>query len=87
MTSRVDGNAIAGSLYAAFGHEMTTATGTCGNCGTSSRLAELAVYPPGPGAVGRCPHCGNVLVVLVEIRGMTCVDVTGMSALREEDKR
>lgn len=62
MTDRLDGNAIAGSRYAAFGHEMTTATGTCGDCGTISRLGELAVYLPGPGAVGRCPHCGNVVV-------------------------
>lgn len=84
MTNRVDGNAIAGSLYAAFGREMTMATGTCGNCGRSSRFAELAVYLPGPGAVGRCPHCGNVVVVLVEIRGITCVDVMGFSALQED---
>jgi hypothetical protein len=25
----LDGNAIAGELYTAFGHEMTTAVGTC----------------------------------------------------------
>lgn len=81
MTDRLDGNAIAGSLYAAFGHEMTTATGTCGDCGTESLVAELAIYLPGPGAVARCTHCGNVVVVLVEIRGITCVDVMGFSAL------
>lgn len=60
-------------------------TGICRNCGTGSRFAELAVYLPGPGAVGRCAHCDNVVVVLVEIRGVTSIDVTGFSALREDE--
>jgi DNA-directed RNA polymerase subunit RPC12/RpoP len=68
MTDRLDGNAIAGTLYAVFGKEMTTATGVCASCGTSSRLAELAVYLPGAGTVARCRHCGSILMVLVEIR-------------------
>jgi hypothetical protein len=60
----LDGNAIAGELFAAFGREMTTAIGTCTNCGASSPVAELRVYLSGPGAVAHCPGCGTVAMVL-----------------------
>jgi hypothetical protein len=77
----LDGNAIAGMLVAAFGAEMTTATGVCASCGTRSHLAELAVYVRAPGAVARCRTCGNVVMVLVEIRGTTLADTHGLAAL------
>jgi DNA-directed RNA polymerase subunit RPC12/RpoP len=60
----LDGNAIAGELFAAFGREMTTAVGTCTNCGARSAVAELRVYVSGPGAVARCPGCGSVAMVV-----------------------
>ena len=60
----VDGNAIAGELFTAFGHEMTTAVGTCTNCGAQSAIAELPVYVSGPGTVARCPGCASVAIVL-----------------------
>ena len=60
----LDGNAIAGELFVAFGREMTTAVGTCTNCGASSAVAELRVYVSGPGAVAHCPGCGTVAMVL-----------------------
>jgi Family of unknown function (DUF6510) len=50
----LDGNAIAGDLFATFGHEMTTAVGTCTSCGAGSAIAELRVYVSGPGIVARC---------------------------------
>lgn len=81
MTETLDGNAIAGTLSAVFGTEMTTAAGMCASCRTTSQLAELRVYLRGPGTVGRCAHCDSVLLVLVEVRGMTCVDVMGFAAL------
>ena len=65
----LDGNAIAGELIAHFGREMTTATGTCGHCGSSAQLAELVVYMRAPGSVVRCPTCGAVVLVLVTIAG------------------
>jgi uncharacterized protein DUF6510 len=77
----LDGNAIAGMLMDAFGAEMTTATGVCGSCGTQGLVAELAVYMRAPGAVARCRTCGNVVMVLVEIRGTTRVDTSGFAAL------
>lgn len=80
-TDALDGNAIAGTLFTIFGTEMTTATGICAGCGASARLAELRVYLRAPGVVARCGRCDNVLMVLVEIRGITCVDLRGFAAL------
>jgi hypothetical protein len=77
----LDGNAIAGRLQEVFGAEMTTATGTCITCGASSLVAELAVYLRVPGTVVRCRNCNAVLMVLVEARGMTCVDLRGLATL------
>src|SRR6476619_4549935 len=81
----LDGNAIAGMLFAAFGEEMTTATGTCASCATRSQLAEFEVYLGGPGAVARCRHCGNIVMVLVEISGIACVDLLGLVALEKSE--
>ena len=67
----LDGNAIAGWLFEHFGSEMTTVTGRCAHCGTQSLIAELAVYTRAPGAVARCRTCGDVVMVLVKIRGAT----------------
>ena len=77
----LDGNAIAGLLVDVFGAEMTTATGTCGNCGTSAQLAEVAVYLRAPGTVARCRTCQSIVMVLVTIRDVTCVDLRGLSEL------
>jgi Family of unknown function (DUF6510) len=81
MTSRLDGNAIAGTLFDVFGEEMTTVTGTCARCGSSRPLGELAVYLQAPGVVARCSRCDNLMVVVVEIRGIRCVDLQGIAAL------
>ena len=78
----LDGNAIAGTLFEAFGGEMTTAVAACASCGTTGHLAEYAVYRGGPGVVVRCRHCENIAMVLVEVGGRICVDAMGLSALR-----
>ena len=77
----LDGNAIAGLLFEAFGREMTTAAGTCGQCGARAPTAEMRVYLRGPGTVGRCRNCGAILMVLTQIHGTTCVDLHGFAAL------
>ena len=77
----LDGNAIGGMLMELFGAEMTTATGTCGRCGTVAQVAELAVYRPKLGTVVRCRVCDNVLMVFVAVRGVTCVDMRGLAQL------
>jgi hypothetical protein len=38
----------------------------------------------GPGRVARCRACGDVHIVLVTIRGVTCVDLRGIAELRME---
>ena len=52
-----------------------------GSCGTVGQVAELAVYRPGLGTVARCRSCDNVLMVFVEVRGVTCVDLMGLAQL------
>jgi len=79
------GNAIAGLLFAAFGGEMTTATATCGDCGAKSMVGELGFYLQAPGTVGRCRHCGSIVMVLVQASGITCVDLRGLSALERSE--
>jgi hypothetical protein len=79
----LDGNAIAGPLHEAFGAEMTAALGTCAGCGATAPLAEAVVYIRGPGTVARCRSCDSVLMVLVTIRGHTCVDLRGLDALEQ----
>ena len=69
MTYVLDGNAIAGDLFAVFGREMTAVVGRCRNCGTASAVAELCVYARAPGTVVRCPSCHAVVMVLVTIGG------------------
>jgi ribosomal protein S27AE len=77
----LDGNALAGALYDAFETEMTTVTGICRNCGAPSLIAELRVYVRAPGTVARCPHCGNVMLVVVERGESTRAHLAGVDLL------
>jgi hypothetical protein len=77
----LDGNAIGGVLYDVFGHEMTSAACTCAHCGTHAVVAELEVYLGGPGVVTRCRACRATVMVLVEVRGVMCVDLNGLASL------
>jgi uncharacterized protein DUF6510 len=77
----LDGNAIAGLLYQVFGAEMTTASGVCAHCGAVGQVAELVVYLQAPGTVVRCRSCSGLLMVLVDVRGMMCVDLSGVESL------
>jgi len=77
----LDGNAIGGLLREVFGTEMTAAIGTCASCGRVGPVAETVVYLRAPGTVVRCRTCGNVLMVVAEVRGRRCVDLRGLAAL------
>jgi hypothetical protein len=77
----LDGNAIAGLLWDAFGQEMTAVLATCGACGSVAAVAEGMVYPHVPGTVLRCRHCSGVLIVITQIHGCYCVDTQGLAAL------
>jgi hypothetical protein len=74
----LDGNALAGALYEWFGVEMTSETGICRSCRKASMVAELRIYTRAPGAVARCPHCGNVVFVLIEVRGTSQLHLDGL---------
>ena len=77
----LDGNAIGGMLFEIFGSEMTMAQAVCGRCGSRGPLAECEVYLGGPGVVVRCRVCHGIVIVLVEVRGIVCVDRSGLSGL------
>ena len=82
----LDGNAIGGMLYQVFGGEMTMAQAVCRQCGARAPLAECEVYLGGPGVVVRCRGCHNIVMVLVEVREMVCVDLSGLSRLDQPQK-
>ena len=65
--SHLDGNALGGILIEAFGREMTDARERCAGCGSIWELGALIAYTRGPGDVLRCPDCGSVLLVAVQI--------------------
>jgi hypothetical protein len=77
----LDGNAIGGLLRDVFGAELTNAGCECAACGASRPVAELVVFLRGPGTVARCRSCGSLLMVFVEVRGVTCVDLRGLSRI------
>jgi hypothetical protein len=79
--STLDGNAIGGLLQEIFGTEMTTAIGTCANCGATGQIAETVVYRRAPGIVMRCRTCTAVLAVMTRRGEMNCVDLQGLATL------
>jgi hypothetical protein len=79
---RLDGNAVAGTLHAVFGLEMTEARGACGACGKTEPLGAEHVYMYAPGAVVRCCHCDNVLMVVVEAREQYVLAFSGFRSLQ-----
>jgi len=79
--SALDGSAIGGLLMELFGTEMTTAWSVCASCGSTRQVAELAVYRHQLGSVVRCRGCDSVLMVFVQLRGITCVDLLGLASL------
>ena len=61
---KLDGNAVAGTLEQMFAFEVTTAIGTCANCGAVGAVGAASVYSQAPGIVVRCPACEGVLLRL-----------------------
>ena len=77
----LDGNRAAGLLREVFGIDMTVAAATCAGCSIVAPLGESDLYMTGVGTVMRCRACGRVLAVITRVRGTSCVDTMGMSAL------
>jgi LSD1 subclass zinc finger protein len=82
MMDALDGNAIAGLLVDVLGSDLTAAVGVCATCNAQAPVAETVVYLRGPGTVVRCRTCHAVQMVFVEVRGITCVDLRGVAAVR-----
>jgi hypothetical protein len=70
----LDGNSLAGPLFEHYGAEMTAISGTCTHCGATALIAQLVVYLRAPGAVARCPSCGQVVMVVVSVADHALVD-------------
>jgi Family of unknown function (DUF6510) len=77
----LDGNAIGGLLLEIFAIEMTSAETTCAACGAVRPVADSMVYLRGPGTVVRCRRCTGVLMVISRVRGLNCIDMSGVAAL------
>ncbi len=78
---RLDGNALAGAFQEIFALEITAARVRCGHCGRIEPVGAEHAYTQAPGAVVRCRHCENVLMVLVEARGRYRLSFQGSSWL------
>lgn len=78
---KLDGNAIGGLLREIFTMEMTAAESTCAGCGAVNAVGRVDVYMNAPGAVVRCPACGQVLMRIVQGKGRYWLDLTGIRCL------
>ena len=76
----LDGNAVAGDLQEVFAVEMTTVVGTCSGCGASEPMGATHAFRSA-GVVLRCPHCGNVLVTIVESETRMWIGFPGLRTL------
>jgi hypothetical protein len=80
----LDANALAGTLEALFGTDMTAIPGRCAHCGTLNMVGAMRAYTRAPGAVLRCPACDEVVIRVVETPDATFIDTRGIAYLRFE---
>ena len=78
----LDGNAVAGTLQAIFGVEMTTTRLICAQCGGTSMIGGLRAFTQSPGIVLRCPTCDRVMLRLVQTPQATLLDARGVMYLK-----
>jgi translation initiation factor 2 beta subunit (eIF-2beta)/eIF-5 len=69
-----------GLLQEVFAVELTTAIGTCSDCGAAAPVGAVHVYR-GTGLVLRCPHCDNVLAKIVKSDSRVWIDFPGIRTL------
>jgi hypothetical protein len=77
---KLDGNAIGGLMLELFGSDLTAAGSICCGCGAHEQMARLDVYC-GAGIVGRCCHCGAVMIRIVQGGGRTWIDLSGTASI------
>jgi uncharacterized protein DUF6510 len=78
----VDGNAVAGTLEAIFGRDMTTAVAKCAGCASEADMGALMAFTRGPGVVLRCPTCQAMIVRIVETPSSIYLEARGAAFLR-----
>lgn len=81
MTTRLDGNVLAGALANLFVPDPTELQAQCMNCGQMAPIAEAVVYPDAPGLVARCRTCDHVLAAIVDAGDKTYLSLSGMSVI------
>jgi predicted RNA-binding Zn-ribbon protein involved in translation (DUF1610 family) len=77
----LDGNAVGGLLCDLFACDVTTAEVTCGSCGVAAEIGGTRVYGGTMGAIFRCPHCGSIVMRLVQTPAGTWLDMRGSRCL------
>ena len=77
----LDGNAVAGLLQEVFAAEITTALGTCDDCGATEALGATNVFR-GAGIVMRCRHCDNALMTIVKDDTRVWIGFAGVRTVR-----
>ena len=78
----LDGNVLGGPLGEVFGVELTASRVACAGCARVAVVADLVVYDAGPGLVGRCRGCGEVMLCLARVRDEMVLDLRGTRLLR-----
>lgn len=76
----LDGNAVAGLLSEVFAAEMTTAIGTCNQCGAQEVVGAAHAYQ-GAGMVLRCPRCDQALMKIVRAEDRLWIAFPGVQTL------
>lgn len=82
MSDYVDGNAVVGAFSLALGTDLAEGSLECAGCGNRHAIARTRVYLRCPGIVVRCPNCGGVEVVIVEVGHRLHATLSGVAALR-----
>jgi hypothetical protein len=75
--NELDGNAMAGDLREIFAVDVTAARFTCAGCGHADAVATLRLWGREMGRVGRCPHCADVVLRLVQAPDRVILDLRG----------
>ena len=79
--NELDGNAMAGDLREIFAADVTAARFTCAGCGHADAIATLRLWGQEMGRVARCPHCDDVVLMLVRATGRVVLDLRGTARL------
>jgi phage FluMu protein Com len=81
MTTRLDGNVLAGALANLFVQDPTELRARCTSCGEIAPIADAVVYPDAPGLVARCRSCNHVLAAVVDAGDKMYLSLSGMSGI------